>query len=168
MNSILPNREFDDSAGSQPVPPAHLRQWRMSLHLYASAALSRLPPVNGGSIVAVIAATESGSRVVLRLRHQVVMDRLSHHPPPPVEHPRAHNYRPRRVQLAAFSRIGSSAAPPLEHDHEVDRLMRCAHRGARLLALGPPISPLSRATKRSPLRPNNESVADKLSCQHQL
>ena len=84
----------------------------MSLHLYASAALSRLPPLNGGSMLAVIAATESGSRVVLRLRHQVVMDHLAHHPPPPVEHPRAHNYRPRRVQLAAFSRIGSSAVPP--------------------------------------------------------
>jgi hypothetical protein len=41
--------------------------------------------------------------------------------------------------------------------------MRCEHRGARVLALGPPISPLSRATKRSPLRPNNESLVDKLS-----
>src|SRR5262249_4417998 len=46
MNSILPNREFDDSAGSEPVPPAHLRQWRMSLHLYSGRASSRpqLPP----------------------------------------------------------------------------------------------------------------------------
>ena len=59
----------------------------MSLQLYASAALSGLPPLNGGSMLAVIASTEPGSRVVLRLRHQVVMDRLAHHPPPPVEHP---------------------------------------------------------------------------------
>jgi hypothetical protein len=125
----------------------------MSLQLYASAALSGLPPLSGGSMLAVIAATESSSRVVLRLRHQVVKDHLAHHPPPPVEHPRAHNHRPRRVQLAAFSRISSSAVPPSEHDHEVDRLMRCEHRGARLLALGLPISPLSRVTKRSPLRP---------------
>src|SRR5262245_36542987 len=120
MNSILPNREFDDSAGSQPVPPAHLRQWRMSLHLYSGRASSRpqLPP-----------STSTIGRIF-----------------------------PNWLERG----------PPLEHDHEVDRLMRCARRGARLLALGPPISPLSRATKRSPLRPNNEPVADKLSCQHQL
>ena len=124
----------------------------MSLQLYASAAPSGLPPLNGGSMLAVIAATESRSRVMLRLRYQVVMDHLAHHPPPPVEHPRAHNYRPRRVQLAAFSRISPSEVPSSEHDHEVDRLMRGGHQ-SRPLALSPPIPPLSRATKRSPLRP---------------
>ena len=82
-------------------------------------------------MLAVIAAIESSSRVVLRLRHQVVKDHLAHHPPPPVEHPRAHNHPPRRVQLASFSRISPSEVPPSEHDHEVDRLIalrasRCA------------------------------------------
>ena len=77
----------------------------MSLQLYASAAPSGLPPLNGGSMLAVIAATESRSRVMLRLRYQVVMDHLAHHPPPLVEHPRAtitalDEYRPHFPELA--------------------------------------------------------------------
>jgi hypothetical protein len=117
-----------------------------------------------GSMLAVIAATESSSRGVVRLRHQVVKDHLAHHPRASLR-PQS---PPSTSTIGRMFRTSSSAIPPSEHDHEVDRLMRCEHRGARLLALGPPISPLSRATKRSPLRPNNESVVDKLSCQHQL
>src|SRR5262249_20028242 len=44
-------------------------------------------------------------------------------------------------------------ARSLPHPHEVARPLRGDPRGAGLLALGPPISPLSRATKLSPLRP---------------
>jgi hypothetical protein len=55
---------------------------------------------------------------------------------------------------------GSEQVPAAHLVHEVDRLIRCEHHGARLRALGPPISPLSRVTKRSPQTTDNEPIAD--------
>jgi hypothetical protein len=79
MSSIL-HREFDlDSPGSQQVPPAHLKAMEVcrSSFMYLLPMFG-LPPLNSGSMLAVIAVTDLVACCVAAW-HQVVKDASCQH-----------------------------------------------------------------------------------------